>query len=367
MLLGIDASRALSATPTGTETYSHALTTALLQAPSPLRFRLYTRSLPPPDFFPRTSNYDVRAIPFPRLWTHARLSTEMLLHPPDALWVPAHVIPLIHPRRSLVTVHDLGYLHFPQAHRARARFYLDLATRWNARVAARVLVDSDATAADLEKFYHVPRAKISVVYPAYDAARFNTQIAVEQVAAVQAKYALGDDYVLTVGTLHPRKNYERLLRALDTLPARYQLVIAGRRGWLDEGIVAQLRALGARARWLEYVAAADLPALYRGARAFVFPSLYEGFGLPVLEAQACGVAVACSNTSSLPKVASDGAEYFDPRDEDAIGRALLRVLEDEARRAELIAHGRANVARFDWERAAQTILELVAALNHPKR
>ncbi len=161
--IGIDASRAISSAPTGTEYYSRALINSLLGTDSGLYFLLYTRAEPPPGLFPQTNNYRICARPFPRLWTHARLSYEMLTRPPDALFVPAHVLPLYHPRRSVVTVHDLGFNYFPEAHPLFSRVYLDLSTRWNAAAAQVVIADSAATRDDLVRFYGIARSKIRVV------------------------------------------------------------------------------------------------------------------------------------------------------------------------------------------------------------
>ena len=361
MLLGIDASRAVTTAPTGTETYSRELIRALLQADSPLRFRLYTRIPPPDDLFPATGNYEIRAIPFPRLWTHLRLAFELFLHPPDALFVPAHVLPLWHPRGSLVTVHDLGYLHFPQAHRTLSRFYLDLSTRWNVRAARWVLADSGATRDDLVRFYGVRQDKIRVVYPALPGEVFKPVRDTNTLERVKQQYQIASPYIIAVGTLHPRKNYTRLVQAFQSLPKSYQLVIVGKKGWLYQEFLSTAESLhlGKRVRLLDYVAVSDLPALYSGARLCAFPSLYEGFGFPVLEAQACGVPVVCANTSSLPQVAGDAAEFFDPLNIEAMALAMTRVLTDEARREELIQKGCANLARFSWERAASQVVRLI--------
>ncbi len=358
-VLGIDASRALSTAPTGTENYSREIISALLQQGSAFRFRLYTRAQPPANIFPNTINYEIRAMPFPRLWTHARLSAEMLMRAPDALFVPAHVLPLIHPRRSFVTVHDLGYLHFPQAHRLLDRLYLDLSTRWNTRSARRIIADSNATRDDLVRFYRAPREKIRVVYPGYDAELFQPERDSEKIERTKMRYGISGEYVIAVGTLHPRKNYARLVEAFRALPGDLQLVIVGKKGWLFQEIFAQVIRfdLQTRVTFLDYVEAKDLPALYSGARLCVFPSLYEGFGFPVLEAQACGIPVACSNTSSLPEVAGDAAEYFDPLDTGAITAALALLL-DDARSKALIAKGRTNVERFSWKRAARELIEI---------
>ena len=167
MLIGIDASRAVAARRTGTETYSLRLICNLISLGTGHRFRLYTNGQPPAGLFGgdlAAANVELRSIPFPRLWTHLRLSAEMAVRPPDVLFVPAHVLPLIHPRRSVVTVHDLGYLAYPEAHKTGDRRYLDWSTRWNARRAKIVIADSAATQADLIRAYGVDERKIRVIH-----------------------------------------------------------------------------------------------------------------------------------------------------------------------------------------------------------
>ncbi len=360
MLIGIDASRALSDAPTGTETYSRELVRALLALDDKNQYRLYTRQSAPRDYFGAASNLEIRAIPFPRLWTHARLSFEMLTRSPDALWVPAHVLPLVHPRRSIVTVHDLGQLRFPEAYPARQRLYHNWAARWNARAASHLLADSEATRDDLAQFYRVAPEKITVVYPAYDAQRFQPMRDAVRIEEIKSRFRIDGDYILAIGTLQPRKNYARLIEAFGKLQiTNYKLLIVGKRGWLYDSILARAKELNLQSRvsFLDYVSASDLPALIGGARVLAFPSLYEGFGLPVLEAQACGTPVVCSMTSSMPEVAGDGALLVDPFDVDAIAGAIQRALSDDALRGKLIAHGFENIKRFSWEQSACVLLK----------
>lgn len=362
--LGIDASRAVTDAPTGTEYYSRALIDALLRTDSSYSFRLYTRTNPPPDFFPRTNNYEIRAMPFRRLWTHLRLSYEMLTRAPEALFVPAHVLPPIHPRRSLVTVHDLGYKFFPQAHPFLQRLYLDVSTRWNVRTAGVVLADSYATREDIVRVYRAPADKVQVVYPSYNADVFKPVSDSRAIEAVKSKYGLADPYLLSVGTLHPRKNYARLIEAAAALPSEYSLVIVGKRGWMFESIAARVQELGMSKRvvFLDYVPLEEMSGLYAGARLAVLPSLYEGFGFPALEAQACGTPLICSNSSSLPEVAGEGAVYFDPLNAGEMTGALKLGLEDEGLRSDLVRRGWENVRRFSWESAAMQILGIISAV-----
>ena len=365
MLIGIDASRAVSDAPTGTETYSRALIRALLALDNANSYRLYTRERVLREYFGASSNFEIRAFPFPRLWSHLRLSLEMLTRSPDLLFVPAHVLPLIHPRRSIVTVHDLGQLHFPDAYPARQRLYHNWSARWNARNAARLFADSDATRDDLVQFYRVAPDKITVVYPAYDASLYQPVRDAVWIEQLKSRFRIGGDYVLAVGTMQPRKNYTRLIEAFGRLTRRdLQLIIVGKRGWLFQGIFEKVKNLELESRvlFLDYVPAADMPALISGARAFAFPSLHEGFGLPVLEAQACGTPVVCSMTSSFPEVAGDAALFVDPFDVDAIAGALERARSDDALRAKLIAHGFENVKRFSWDASARQVWSILAKM-----
>ena len=367
MLIGIDASRTFAERPTGTETYSQRLIQELLKLRNSHRFRLYFRNALPPDAFSSAEKRraEIRIIPFPRLWTHLRLSWEMIHRPPDALFVPAHVLPLIHPRVSLVTIHDLGYLYFPEAHPWRQRFYLDLSTRWSACTATHLLVDSRATRADLINHYNVPPEKITVAYPGVDEtlAPVHDQAAIE---AVKARYGIQGDYFLYLGTLQPRKNLKRLVEALSKPETqnpkrKTYLVLAGKRGWFYKDLFEQVHRLGMDDRVIfpGYVADDDKASLLSGALAFTFPSLHEGFGLPVLEAQACGCPVITSTTSGLPEVAGDGALLVDPEDTAAIAASMQRVaMEPNVRRA-LIDRGFANVRRFSWRECARAALNAI--------
>ena len=365
MLIGIDASRATAGLRTGTENYSFYLIQALLALGGEHHFRLYFNQPPPTSLFPGT--VEQVAIPFPRLWTHLRLSREMAQRPPDLLFVPSHVLPLIHPRRNVVTVHDLGYHYYPQAHTLFQNLYLRWSTRFNARTADRVLADSIATRDDLVHYYRIPQEKIVVVYPGRDET-MAPETDPQRLEEVRARYGLSDRYLLYVGTLHPRKNLVRLVQAFAGLRdaavsdlGDLQLVLAGQKGWLYEEIFAEVRRQGQQERVVltGYVPDDDLPLLLGGALAFVFPSLYEGFGLPVLEAMACGTPVVCSNTSSLPEVAGDAALLVDPLDVSDMTAAMVRLLTDGDLRQSLIESGFQRVQQFSWRRCARETLRVL--------
>ena len=364
--IGVDASRLAVAARTGTERYGVELLRELARLDRWHAYSLYCNALPP-ALPPLGSNFSLCSLPFPRLWTHIRLSWEMYRTPPDLLFVPSHVVPLYHPRRprcTVVTLHDLGYLAFPQAHTARRRLDLHLSTLWSARAASHIIAISQATKDDLVKHYRVPPEKITVVHHGV-APHFHQPIKCDIITATQQRYATGEHYLLYVGTIQPRKNLLRLIDAFAevvkgtysdaALAQHLTLVLAGKRGWLTQEIEqrAASHGIAERVRFIGYVADEDLPALLQGAHAFVFPSLYEGFGMPVLEAMAGGTPVLTSTTTSLPEVAGDAALLVDPQSSQAIATGITHLITDPALRQRLSDRGKQWAQRFTWQRCAE--------------
>ena len=370
MLIGIDASRSVAAERTGTENYSLYLIRALIDLGQAHRFRLYFRRLPAQGLFVQNDRVSWRVMPFPRLWTHVRLAWEVARHPPDVLYVPSHVLPWLHPGRCVATVHDLGYLHYPEAHGRWDRWYLDWSTHFSARAAQRVVVDSQATRNDLVSCYGIDSRKVVVAYPA-GSEGFAPVTDQGTLDAVRRRYDTGLCYFLHVGTLQPRKNLSTLIRALASLVedgaigGDVRLVLAGKPGWLSREILELASTSSVRDRLVltGYVPSEDLPALLSGALAYVLPSWYEGFGLPVLEAMACDTPVICSNVSSLPEVAGDAALLFDPKDGSALAEAMRRIYQDAALGQELVARGGRRVRAFSWRRCAEKVLEALEVVG----
>jgi glycosyltransferase involved in cell wall biosynthesis len=372
--IGFDGSRLSVAEPTGTETYSWEILRHLaaitddeivlyLNAPvlpTVVDRREFSHQ-PPPNSGELPTRVRLRPIPFPRFWTHVQLSWEMSRHPPDVLFVPAHVVPLRHPS-TVVTVHDLGYLVEPASHPPADRRRLDLATRWSVHAARRVIAISESTRRTLIGAYGVPPAKIRVVHHGV-ADRFG-RVDSPDVARVAARYGLPERYLLTVGTIQPRKNLARLVAAMARVRAAglpHRLVIVGRRGWMADHVDAEIAATGqvGLTMRLGYVPGPDLPAVYAGADGFVLPSLYEGFGLPLLEALASGVPTATSDRGALPEIAGDAALIVGANDVGAIGETLVRLLVDEPLRLRLREAGKERAARFTWEWAAEQTLAVL--------
>ena len=368
--IGIDASRILPGRMTGTERYALQITEALLSSGSGHQYRLYlNRQTTVPIILPPSA--ELRAIPFPRLWTHARLSVELWRHPVDVLFVPAHVVPLAAPGPVVVTIHDLGYRYEPDAHPWPSRLYLEWSTRWSAQRATRIIAISHTTRADLQRFYRVPDEKIRVIPHGVDR-RFTPQPVPTQ-QKLRERFGLRGPYVLYVGTIQPRKNLVRLVQAFELLAESdptLQLVIAGHRGWMAAPIEQAITTSRYRQRIhvLGYLLGDDLPALYSAAAVVTLPSLYEGFGLPVLEAMACGAPVVASNRGALAEIAGP-ALLVDPLDTEALAAALRQALEPDVRQR-LVAAGLDYARRFRWEesgRATLAVLEEAAIAGRLKR
>jgi len=284
-----------------------------------------------------------------------RLSFDRLLPNAELFHATEHLLPPLRSIPTVLTVHDLIFRHLPAHHKPLNRWYLNLTMPLYCRRADHVIAISECTRRDLITAYNLPPEKITVVHEAADPTF--RPAAPEHVARVCARYDLPGRYLLFVGTIEPRKNLSRLLAAFETLHAEGLtdgLVIVGRWGWLYGDFFARLEQSPVRDAVLlpGYVPDEDLPAIYTGAQLSVLPSLYEGFGLPVLEAMACGTPVACSSTSSLPEISGDGALHFDPNDVESMTETLRRLLRDADLRASLRQRGLKQAARFSWERVA---------------
>jgi glycosyltransferase involved in cell wall biosynthesis len=293
-----------------------------------------------------------------------------LFHATEHLLMPLRHTP------SVLTIHDLVFRLFPHYHKPLNYTFLNLAVPLFVRRADHLIVVSHATGQDLMRLYGVCPEAITVIHEAADP-RFRPQPA-EEIERVRRKYNLPERYMLSLGTLEPRKNYQRLAEALGTSRQGYgtdgwglnggapRLVIVGERGWLYHPFLRRLEELGLEQEviLLGRVPDDDLPGLYSGARLFVFPSLYEGFGLPPLEAMACGTPVVCSRVSSLPEVGGEAVRYFSPTSPEEIAHVMHEVLADEAVQQEMREEGMKQASRFSWEKAAdETLAVYEAALD----
>ncbi|HOT90476.1 MAG TPA: glycosyltransferase family 1 protein [Anaerolineae bacterium] len=359
--------------------YARELIDAILTADSPHSFVLLTATAGLGERWTRakqhlrdnaasTATLTFRDLPLTddwmaRLWQRARvpLPAEWLTGRVDVFYAPDFVLPpLKRTTRAFLTVHDLSFLRYPETFPPKLRTYLAKAVPRSVARADHIFADSEATRRDLIELLHVPPAQVTTLYSGVTP-RFNPHPAEGERAHLQARYGIGArPYILTVGTVQPRKNYIRLMEACDPLAARrpLDLVIVGRPAWLAGPILAAAEQRP-YVHLLGFCDDADLPALYRQAALLAFPSLYEGFGFPPLEAMACGTPVVASTASSVPEVVGDAGLLVDPLDVPAWTAALAQALDDLSLRDRLRRAGPARAATFTWAHAAQAWLSIV--------
>jgi glycosyltransferase involved in cell wall biosynthesis len=292
------------------------------------------------------------------LWHRARvpLPMEVFVGTIDVCYSPDFLLPPTFAKRKLVTVHDLSYVRVPECFPQPLLNYLNRAVPRSVARADMILADAASTQRDLIDVYRLPPEKIRVVYSGVDA-RFRPDVSEVSMQRVR-ELTRGKPYLLSVSTIQPRKNYVRLIEAFARIASsELQFVVAGGKGWMYDQVFQTIEKLGLQERVIlpDFIFDDDLPALYAGATLFVYPSLYEGFGLPVAEAMACGAPVVSSNASSLPEVGGDAVLYFDPRDVDAMVETIRRALSDESLRWDLRARGFAQAKKFSWEKAAREL------------
>jgi len=366
MIIGFDGSRAFSKKRTGTENYSYQLLKSLSTIDKKNQYIVYLR--PGVEVGESWSeNLTFKVISWSRLWTQGGLVIQTFIDDLDVLFIPSHTLPIISKPglKTVMTVHDLGAEYLPKMHQLKQQLYLKYITRYQLTSATRLIAVSKSTKEDLVKKVNIDPKKITVVYEGYDTESYGLRSS-----------KIGK-YFLFVGTIQPRKNLTRLITAFsrvipDSIRDPYyidsdfrqndklNLLIVGSKGWASSEIYMLPKKLGieGRVKFLGYVPDKDMPALYSNALALVFPSLFEGFGLPILEAQASGCPVITSNTSSMPEVAGKGAILVDPYSTSDIVKGMSDILNKEIR-DKLTKAGFENIKRFSWEKCAKETLSVL--------
>lgn len=302
---------------------------------------------------------------------YARRPMDLKLPPSDVFHGTDHLLPPLKNSRTVFTIHDIIFRFLPQYHLPLNRWYLDLMLPKFMQRADVVIAVSENTRRDVARLMQVPADKVSVIYEGVNA-QFRPINDPARCELVRRKYKLPARYILFFSTIEPRKNLVTLLEAYARLRKQMadapSLVVMGRKGWLYEDTLKRIVELGLTQDVFltDWVEGEDVPVVLSLAEVFVFPSLYEGFGLTPLEAMACGAPVISSNASSLPEVIGDAGILLDPHDVGGFANAMLRVLSDDARRRELRARGLHQAAKFTWERAARETLAVYERLHKEK-
>lgn len=331
-------------------------------------YTVFTGSQRAREAFPQTFNFDFALTALPTIRPPVRIAWEQFLQPVelgrrriDMLHSTLNVLPLACPCARVVTIHDVAFLLHPQRFKASKRTYLRNLTRLSVRQANAVIVDAASTKADLVNILGAREEKIVVVPLAPDD-DFRPLTSKEALRPFREKYGLPERIILYVGTIEPRKNLLYLIQAYAAIKDRVEakLVIAGGKGWFYAEVFKLVQDLKLEQDVIfpGYVPDEELPLWYNAATVFVYPSLYEGFGLPPLEAMACGVPVITSNTSSLPEVVGSAGITIDPTDVEQLSVAMAQVLENEELRSSLRQRGLEQAATFSWEKTARRTLEV---------
>jgi glycosyltransferase involved in cell wall biosynthesis len=296
------------------------------------------------------------------LWEQFSLPFHSAFRQLDVVHSFLNVSPLLSAAAQVVTIHDLSYLTTPWAHPLRRQIFLRIMSQRSAAIAGAVLADSSATKADISRIFRIPDEKIWVVYPGLEP-DMRPVTSEDEVKRFRAKKGLPDRFILYLGTLEPRKNVHNLVRAFGRMRRTGvydgDLVIAGAKGWGFQAVESAIEEenLGSEVHLVGYVDREEQPLWYNSAQVFAYPSAYEGFGIPALEAMACGTPVVTSSTSSLPEVVGDAGLTVEPDSVEAIADALAELVNSVSRREELRERGTARASRFSWEIAAARCLE----------
>lgn len=317
---------------------------------------------------PHVSNYTEYVLPFPYAWMQTRFAWEMFRRRPDRLFLPIQAAPVLLPRGVIVTatIHDLAFRRFPETFPRNHLWKLNFMLETAIQQAERLIAVSESTKRDLLEFFpRLNEANIHVIHHAFDRDFFGMKLS-DQERSEKLRFhgIVTGQYLLYVGALQPRKNLVRLIEAFELVKSRIpemRLVLAGEPAWLAQGILAAREKSQFRDDILLIgrTSFEDLRALYQGARGFVFPSLYEGFGLPILEAFASGIPVLTADNSSLREVAGDGALYVDALSVGDISEKLATLWSDDTIRQSLLVRARRELERFSWDNTARKTLEVI--------
>jgi len=334
---------------------------------------IYLPQSPTSDLPNESSRWHYKIVRPRTMWTLVGLSLEFLLRrsKPDVFFSPTHYLPIFAPNKSVISILDVSYVRYPALFRKSDLNQLTKWTRYSVGKARQVFTISKSSKDDIIKEYGIAESRVVVTYPGIKSeirnpkSETNSKFKMQNSKLLDRKYGIGGQYILFVGTLQPRKNVARLIEAFSRIErSDISLIVIGKKGWLYEEILEAPKKFDIedKVKFLDFVPDEDLPVFYKNAVCFVLPSLYEGFGLPVLEAMKYGCPVVTSNVSSLPEAGGNAALYVDPESADDIAAKIEKVLNDEKLRKDMIEKGYKQVKKFSWEKTARETLKALEGL-----
>ncbi len=361
MVIGIDGNEANTSKKVGVSVYAaNLLYYWQKKANSQLRFKIFLKNKPVNDLPQFNEHFVYEVVSGERLWSQIFLPARLNLRRDiNVFFTPAHYAPRLCPVPVVVTIHDLSYFYYPEEFLKKDLYKLENWTKYSVQKARKIIAVSQNTRKDLIKFYQTPDNKIKVVYNGYEKrVQKSSKIKTSKLPAF---------YILYVGTLQPRKNVSLLIRTFNKFRGRnpqFKLVIVGRKGWLYKEMFELVKQLKIEKDviFTDYVSDAELIELYKNAFCFILPSLYEGFGIPVLEAMNYGCPVISSNVSSLPEIGGKACLYFNPKSEKELLNKMDEIKNDESLRQELIKKGKEQIKKFSWQKCAQETLEIIQSV-----
>ncbi len=353
---------------TGKGFYAYGIVAELLKLDHQNQYLLYTNKAESP--FPKQNNVQIRQISFGGFKWHLKVLSDLKKEKVDIYFSPtSYIIPALAPKRikTIITVHDLVSFLFPHSHQKKAVLIERITLRIALKRTAKVLTVSENTAIALVKIFKLNRESITET-PCAPHQHYFDKISETIISKTKQKYNLPDKFILGVGTLEPRKNFINLIKAFVIVRRElpdYKLVIVGKKGWKYHEIkeTVQQFKLQNEIIFTGYVKDEELPVFYHSASVFIFPSLYEGFGIPPLEAMACGCPVVSSNAASLPEVIGEAGLLIDPKSSNKIADSIISLLENEQVRNMLIERGREHTQKFNWKISAEILFEEIKKLN----
>lgn len=355
MRIAIDGYEANILNRVGIGRYAYEIVKHIHKADKKNTFDIYLPSAPLSHMPKETGNWKYHLVWPKKFWTFIGLPYAVTRDHPDVVFSPTHYIPRWVRFPRVMAIMDVSYLKFPELFRPQDLHKLVNWTRYSVGHAAKIITISEFSKNAIIEAYGVPRDRVVVAYPGLSMGH-------KSLSNKQGR----KQYILSVGTLQPRKNFVRLIEAFAALADKtIELVIVGKKGWLYDEILEAPKRFGVsdRVRFLDFVPDEELPTLYKNAACFALPSLYEGFGLPVLEAMSYGVPVVVSNTSSLPEIAGDAGVYVNPEDTEDITRGLARALTEH--NTDRIKKGKERAKIFTWENAAEKVMHVLEEVGKP--